>query len=71
MSSPRASTQAIATWATVAPFASATARSASTSARLRSRFSPLKRGRSLRKSPRAPIASLDQWPLSSPRESTP
>ena len=39
MSSPRLSTQAIATWATVMPLASAAARSASTRARLRSRFS--------------------------------
>ena len=35
MSSPRESTQAIASWATVAPRSSATSRSASTSARLR------------------------------------
>ena len=46
----RASTQAIASCATVAPRASATARSASTSARLRSRFSPWKRGLRARKS---------------------
>ena len=70
MSSPRCRTQAIAIWATVALLASATARNASTS-ELRSRFSPLKRGAVRRKSPSATSRSLDQWPLSRPRDSTP
>ena len=50
MSSPRDITHAMATCATLAPRASATARSVSTSERLRSRFSPVKRGRWARKS---------------------
>ena len=44
MSSPCAATQAMAICATDTPFASATLRRASTSARLRSRLSPWKRG---------------------------
>ena len=50
ISSPRASTQAIASCATVAPRRPATARSASTSSRLRSTFPAAKRGARERKS---------------------
>ena len=71
MSSPRCRTQAIAIWATVALLVSATARSASTSERLRSRFAPLKRGAVRRKSPSVTSRSLDQCPLRRPRDSTP
>ena len=71
MSSPRESTQAIAAWASVTPLLSATARSASATARFWSRFSSLKRGALLRKSLRVFLRSRDQWPEIRPRESTP
>ncbi len=59
MSSPRLSTQAIATCATVTPCSSATARSASTSRRFASRLSPWKRGECPRKSPA--LSSRSGW----------
>ena len=71
MSSPRASTHAIAICATVAPRSAATAASASTRARLRSRRSPWKRGLNAGSRRAASARSRDQWPLSSPRDSTP
>ena len=67
---PRESIQAIATCATLASLASATLRSASTSSRLRSRFSALNRGAWLRKSAGPVCRSFDQCPLSSPLDRT-
>ena len=66
MSSPRASTQAIATCATVTPLPSAISRSASTRARLRSRFSLAKRGAWARKSPAASSRSAREVPADQP-----
>jgi len=56
--------------ATLTPFESAILRSASTSARLRSTFSPWKRGLCARKS-FSPALSFVQCPLMRPRDSTP
>ncbi len=67
MFSPLASTQAIASWEGVAPMSSAIRYSASTSRWLRSRFSPVKRGRWARKS----VLPVGLEPESRPRDSTP
>ena len=71
MSSPRESTHAIASCATLAPLAAAIARSSSTSARLRLRLASVKRGACARKSPGSSSRSAEKCPLMSPRLSTP
>ncbi|OLT20355.1 hypothetical protein BJF78_09480 [Pseudonocardia sp. CNS-139] len=67
-SSPCPSSHASATWPAVARCPAAMSRTVATSARLRSRFSPWKRGRVLRKSS-APNVPPGSAPVSIPRPS--
>ena len=66
-----AATQAIATWATETLSCAATLRSRSTSARLRSRLSPLNRGLRAREIVGPGFAVRRQCPLIRPRDGTP
>jgi hypothetical protein len=70
MSAPRDSTQAMASSATLMPFA-AMLRKEFQRGKVWSRFCALKRGLWERKSPGVVALSLDQWPLIKPRASTP
>ena len=68
-SSPRASTQARASWLAVTPLSSAISRTRSTSSRLRAKFSPWKRGWLRRRSSGARSSMLRKRPDRKPRPS--